>query len=329
MPDVKEDIDISDLPPEGQHHEYKCSAGLDGKTRSNYTRLGEEITKTASAFWNSGGGLLVIGVKNDGKCDGGISRSYGEKPVEFWIDQVLKKVDPPGRYDLRVFSSDDASVSTIAAGRCVVAIKFHSSNWPPHMACDKHYYVRFGEHSGPATHYIVEALTLKRRFLSPVLSYQIRQKPENANAAQLLIVLLSGSPALHVKVSLAPLPHLLKAVADMFPLRLPHISSDSPFCLDLGLYAHVGQDIGEGLDLDIEYENLQGEVSTKQFRISKNSFAPRRIGIPAIDKVSESLESIEGSMSRIADAASRYAESRVGRTTKEGPSIGEGHLDSP
>jgi hypothetical protein len=61
------------LNAEDDRHEYKSSAIKNDK------ELGDKIAKAASGFWNSGGGLFVVGVDGNGQPDGGISLSVGAK----------------------------------------------------------------------------------------------------------------------------------------------------------------------------------------------------------------------------------------------------------
>lgn len=92
-----EDLDLSEFLPnaEDDRHEYKSSAIKNDK------ELGDKIAKAASGFWNSGGGLFVVGVDGNGQPDGGISLSVGQKGRQSrrdWIDQVISQVTPKSAY---------------------------------------------------------------------------------------------------------------------------------------------------------------------------------------------------------------------------------------
>jgi predicted HTH transcriptional regulator len=91
-----EDLDLSEFLPnaEDDRHEYKSSA-------IKNEGLGDKIAKAASGFWNSGGGLFVVGVDGNGQPDGGISLSVGQKGRQSrrdWIDQVILQVTPKFAY---------------------------------------------------------------------------------------------------------------------------------------------------------------------------------------------------------------------------------------
>ena len=68
-----QDEDLSKLPTEEDDwHEYKSSSTKDKE-------LGKKISAAASGFWNSGGGLFVVGVDGNGKPDGVISINVGRQ----------------------------------------------------------------------------------------------------------------------------------------------------------------------------------------------------------------------------------------------------------
>jgi hypothetical protein len=140
---------IDNLPEkEAAELEYKSSDTPDGK-------LGDKISKAASAFWNSGGGLCVAGVSDEtGKVDGGISTVLGKQDRRAWIDQYVMKTHPIGPYEVKPVPQ------TVVGGmdKAVYLIGFGASVQMPHMAIDNRYYVRAGVHSLPAPHGIVEAL---------------------------------------------------------------------------------------------------------------------------------------------------------------------------
>src|SRR5689334_9048468 len=90
-----EDKDLASLPSaEDDRHEYKASATKD-------TELADKITRAASGFWNSGGGLFVAGVTSIGEPDGGIALTVGRQSRRDWIDQAISRVSPRARYAIQ------------------------------------------------------------------------------------------------------------------------------------------------------------------------------------------------------------------------------------
>ena len=89
-----QDQDLSEFLPnaEDDRHEYKSSAIKNDK------ELGDKIAKAASGFWNSGGGLFVVGVNENGQPDGGISLNVGRQSRRDWIDRAISQVMPKSCY---------------------------------------------------------------------------------------------------------------------------------------------------------------------------------------------------------------------------------------
>jgi predicted HTH transcriptional regulator len=142
-----EEDDLLSLPnQETADYEYKSS-----KTKDD--ELATKIIKAASAFWNSGGGIFIVGVDNNGKIDGGISNEVSRQSRKDWIDRHLSKVSPQAKYLIKPISAKSGSES-ILSGRVVVVIAFEESFSGPHMATDNKYYIRAGAHSDPASHYL-------------------------------------------------------------------------------------------------------------------------------------------------------------------------------
>jgi predicted HTH transcriptional regulator len=139
---------------ENEELEYKSSATPDAE-------LGNKISKAASAFWNSGGGLFIAGVNDAGKVDGGIGTRCGREDRRSWIDKQIAKTHPYGPFEIHAIPQ--------GADVAVYLIGFGISHQLPHMAFDKKYYIRCGVHSEPAPHGIVEAIRAYRVSQSPRL----------------------------------------------------------------------------------------------------------------------------------------------------------------
>jgi hypothetical protein len=227
-----QDQDLSEFLPaaEDDRHEYKSSAIKNDK------ELGDKIAKAASGFWNSGGGLFVVGVDGNGQPDGGISLSVGPQRRQSrrdWIDQVISQVTPKSAYVVHSIE-DNGSGCNIEPGKAVFLIGFGESEIGPHMAHDHRYYIRAGAHTVSAGHFIVEAIRARRGLRTPLLSHIVRRKPGNSGIIQLGIVALNAASAINVSVESDPLPNLLTSyLEERVSLQVPIISEQFPLFFDV------------------------------------------------------------------------------------------------
>jgi hypothetical protein len=289
-------LDISNLPAaEDERFEYKSSA-------TSPNALKDKLTRAASGFWNSGGGIFVVGVDGTGKPDGGFATTVGKTPIRDWIDQVLKDVSPVGTYLVRLFLNDPASELNIGANHCVIAVEFAESARPPHMAPDHKYYIRAGAHTLPANHYLVEALWARRRVQRPQLAHTMRLKPEAEDIIQLAVLPLTEEPAVNVAISLDPLPEMWKKSTASFPVKLPVLDRTMPFYLDVTTYFAAEERLGDGVILRVEYEDLAKNRYDYAATLDIKSVAPWRIGTPASEKLAKSLESIDKTLKAVPKA---------------------------
>lgn len=196
-------VALSTLPiAEDDFFEFKSSL-------TNDARLAEKLTAAASGFWNSGGGFFLAGLDRSGDPDGGISPAVGNQPRRDWVDQHLMRVEPRGQYTVVVVTSTH-NRGRIDADKCVLVVGFQESADVPHMAPDKHYYVRAGAHTVKAGHFLVESLRARRTVTSPVLSVCLQQDSRNSRFVNLAIANLSGAPALDISVTVEPAPPLFQ-----------------------------------------------------------------------------------------------------------------------
>lgn len=126
-------------------------------------RLKEELGKQVSAFANSGGGYLVLGVDNSGNPEP-CHQSVGRQPMQ---DYLAVMVEQSVEYPLRncrvhrVPFADDHEKS-------VFVIAIEDSPAAPHQSkSDRTYYYRIDKHSKPAPHFHLELL--RNRFTRAVL----------------------------------------------------------------------------------------------------------------------------------------------------------------
>jgi len=79
--------------------EYKSS-------KVSLDELKNKISIAASAFWNSGGGIFIAGVDDNGAVDGGIPCCKGRQDIRDWVDTAIKQTEPLGEYEIHLIGHD-------------------------------------------------------------------------------------------------------------------------------------------------------------------------------------------------------------------------------
>jgi hypothetical protein len=118
----------------------------------------KELAKDVSAFANSRGGYLLVGVsEKEGKpvAVPGIARMLGQQKVEEWVEQVaLSNISPRLPIETKV-------VELTNSDKVVLIVRVRESWKGPHMVTFQHdnrYYRRFNNLSMPAEEYEVREL---------------------------------------------------------------------------------------------------------------------------------------------------------------------------
>jgi len=288
--------DLVNLPSEeDDFYEYKSS-------RITFKALKKKISIAASAFWNSGGGVLIIGVDNNGKIDGGISQSINNQKLRDWLDQVFLTVNPIGQYKINVIQNEGIN-SLIDKDKVVIIILFEES-YDVHMAYNYKYYIRTGAHSNPANHFLVEALRSRRGLMKPLLKGVLKLSENKPNVVQLVILALNNSVALNVKLSFNPLPISFEEYfKEKFPLTIPAIDKDNPFTMDLYVFTITKKTFGENpVELILKYNDIAGnKFKEKQIIDPSLNLGPMLIGPEILEKIQNSIEKIENSLRIIAN----------------------------
>lgn len=188
--------DLLDLPNmENDTIEYKSS-------KVPLDKLKDKISVAASAFWNSGGGIFIAGVDDVGKIDGGVVLTFGRQKIRDWADQVIASVEPQGEYIIQVIEKSDPK-SSIQNDHGILVIGFRESYNGPHMAPDRKYYGRIGAHTGPLSHFLVEAVRARRGLNNPKLRGVLRPNDRKSNTIELVVVALNIAPALISSLTLS------------------------------------------------------------------------------------------------------------------------------
>lgn len=274
--------DLLQLPSqENDYWEYKSSKII---TAANWKdTLKDKLCNNASAFWNTGGGVFLVGVDGNGKVDGGIPNKIGRQPIRDWVDTIIREVQPTGKYAVNPIEGKTSTNSLIKPNHAVLALAFDESYDVPHMSNDKKHYIRAGAHSTEAGHYLVEAIRARRGLKQPVLKGLIRFSEIKPRVFELLIVTLNEIPALNVQINFEPLPKMYAEYIDedvRFPLTIPIVDQRFPFRMDVAYSMGKDRLFGkEPIRLLLEYEDMSGrEFAEQQMLDIYGQTSPLEIG---------------------------------------------------
>ena len=137
---------------EYDYQEFKSSQYMVlNKTINSDFHLG--LSKQISAFANGAGGLLFIGIDDEGNIDGGVSTSLKGGGTRAWLEDIVSGLVMPKLRNYNVFEVLPASFdSAINEGCAVYIVDIKESLDAPHQARDKRYYLRIAGKSRPMDH---------------------------------------------------------------------------------------------------------------------------------------------------------------------------------
>ena len=290
---------------ENDVYEYKSSLIRDlipkGYERYKHS-LREKIYRAASGFWNTGGGIFIVGVDDaSGRVDGGIPRIIGKQKLRDWVDQILSEVEPGGEYAVRIIEREKPD-SNIEPDHVVLVIGFAESYTLPHMAPDHRYYIRAGAHTVAAGHYLVESMRARRGLNQPVLRGLLKVNEDKEGVIELVVLPVNDTPALNVSINLDPLPPSLpQTIGDKFPLRIPVIDQRNPFRMDVTTFRNRSDVFGDmPVCLDIEYQDTAGrKFSEKQFIDPQRSVNTHQINMDKSTSLQKSLDKVYKELRRM------------------------------
>lgn len=131
------------------------------------------LAKACSAFANSGGGSLLLGVEDDGTLIG-VDPYKGKEPLRDWLEQKIPNLLDYSLSDFRVHVVERAIESRIPAGKIVVVIDVGDSALAPHQSRrQKVYFHRVAGRSEPAPHFYLDLL--RQRLASPALEFSLQE----------------------------------------------------------------------------------------------------------------------------------------------------------
>lgn len=280
---------LDDLPPEETaEFEYKSS-----QLATRRDQLKAEISRAASAFWNSGGGTLVLGVDNSGKPDDGLPARFGQKPLHEWLDVAVHSTQPMAEYEIQTVDCPSGSLPGDTSAKKVAILTFARSRQIPHMAQDNRYYIRVGAHTEPASQFLVEALLAQRTVSQPYLVHALRFKPGSESLIQLGVVATNDTPAFDVEIDVLPPPEDWKKDEAVLPIRLPMVDRQNPFYADLGVAFGLDAVIPPDAKIRITYHDRAGEKYEYTHSLNvERAIGPTRYQSKGIQDVASHLEEI-------------------------------------
>lgn len=284
---------LDDLPKrEDQSFEYKG-----GGTPFNMLKV-DKLPKAASAFWNSGGGTIFIGVDDNGVPDGGMPLKKGGTDIRDWLDKTILPLSQNSKHFIRIYESADAPGHNIAADKCVAAVHFCRNQRAPVMGPESKYFIRAGAHSEPASAFIVEALFANRQSSAPSLMHSFRLKPSDDDTVQLGIVGIADAPALNVVIDFDPRPPHYGGANSPLPLKIPVINRDLPVFLDYTFCYDENDHKDTNVVLNITFDDVAGNnhAYTAQLDV-KRSISP--MIARGANSLSRRLEDIKNSIDKL------------------------------
>jgi hypothetical protein len=162
---------INELPS-GEHDYFDRKSGNLFDAAADRNNLFDTLAKAASAFVNSGGGHLILGVSDAGNFEGVPRLSSGRTTTRDWLEQKLPQLLDYRLSDFRVHVVVRSGTSRIPEDRDVIVLDFGDSALAPHQSARDHtYYYRSGGRSLPAPHFYLELL--RQRLTSPSLEFEL------------------------------------------------------------------------------------------------------------------------------------------------------------
>lgn len=158
--------------PAGEHDYFERKGGALFDDPANRNALYDTLAKAASAFSNSGGGHLVLGVQDDGTFDGAPIVIAGRTKTRDWLEQKIPELLDYRLADFRVHTAIPSEPTQIPAEKELIIIDFGDSALAPHQSTRNHtYYYRSAGRSVPAPHFYLELL--RQRLVNPALDFQL------------------------------------------------------------------------------------------------------------------------------------------------------------
>lgn len=149
----------------GEHDYFDRKSGLMLQDRD----FRDDLAKALSAFANSGGGHIILGMTDTGSIDGVPDNLKGRTRTRDWLEQIIPGLVAYRLEDFRVHEAIPDEPSSIPGGKVLIVIDVGDSALAPHQTSGTcAYYHREGGRSCPASHFYLEML--RNRLTAPVLT---------------------------------------------------------------------------------------------------------------------------------------------------------------
>jgi hypothetical protein len=164
--DWDEEYILTNLPV-GEFDWFEAKGSMVVKPESKYIDR-DLLSKAISAFANSGGGTLVLGLKLSGNNwiidNGGIVKSLGKTSTREWLEDIIPTLVEVSLKDFNVYEpSRRVESSQLALDKAIFVIQVHDSFFAPHQASDRRYYGRVAGKSRPLGHRFVMDILGRRK----------------------------------------------------------------------------------------------------------------------------------------------------------------------
>jgi hypothetical protein len=198
---MKPDIDwaniqvLSIIPHQEQDWiEYKGRRTLDLTIPNvNENDLKNTLSKSISAFCNTGGGYLLLGINGQTfqVDDGGVDRVIKPNGTRSWLEDIIPTLVDPGIKDFNVIEISFGQIPEITdPNRAIYIIDLPDSTLAPHQASDNKYYGRIGGKSKPLSHRFV--IDILGRRTDPQIDPLFSLEYENGKLDLLIILENNG-----------------------------------------------------------------------------------------------------------------------------------------
>lgn len=152
------------------------------------------LSKAISAFANSSGGYLVLGINNTTYTvdDGGVSRNIKTCGTKEWLEDIPPTLVDPVLPSFNVFEITSVQINEISdPSQAIYIIDIPDSPAAPHQANDLKYYGRIGRKSRPLSHRFVLDILGRRK--DPQIELNFSLSIENGKPFLIIILINKGN----------------------------------------------------------------------------------------------------------------------------------------